>query len=85
MEAYIQYLQANNQPDTNLHNAFRELRSNTNAIKNSVYWLEKYINKKPQDKRIQEIYYLLLDATKKVDEAFYKFDHLLENRENEKS
>lgn len=81
MDAYIQYLQANNPPDNNLRNAFKELISNTSAIRHSTYWLEKYLEKKPEDKRIQEIYYLLLDATKKINEAFYKFDHLLENRD----
>lgn len=81
MDAYLQYLEAHDPPDTNLKNAFRELTSNTNAIKQSIFWLEKYLNKNPEDKKIQHIYYLLLDANKKVNEAFDKFNHLLENRE----
>jgi len=68
--------------DTNLQNSFRELTStNTHGIKNAIYWLEMHFNGNTDNsnEKIKDIYNLLLDADKKINEAFYKFDNIFNN------
>lgn len=65
--------------DTNLQNSFRELTStNTHGIKSAIYWLEMHFNENTGNgnEKIKDIYNLLLDADKKLNEAFYKFDNI---------
>jgi len=68
--------------DINLNNSFRELGNvNSHEIKSSLYWLEYYLKEHSDNnsKKVKDIYNLLLDVDKKINEALNNFDCILSN------
>jgi hypothetical protein len=72
---------ANKQPlsqNENLQNAFRELCNNTNAIKNTIYWLDKYLETN-ESNQISKIKELLETANTNIELAFDELSDIVEN------
>jgi hypothetical protein len=67
----------------NLQTAFRELCNNTNAIKNTIYWLDKYLETNENDKntilKICKLKVLLEVANRNVDYVFDELNMIMEN------
>jgi hypothetical protein len=71
----------NKQPlsqNENLQTAFRELCNNTNAIKNTIYWLDKYLETN-ESNQISKIKELLETANTNIELAFDELSDIVEN------
>jgi len=67
----------------NIQNAFSELYNNTNAIKNAIYWLNKYLETNENDKNtilhLCKLKVLLEIANKNIDFVFDELNIIMEN------
>lgn len=62
--------------NVNIQNAFTELTNNNHSVKNSLYWINKYI-KDCKDEKIIKIKQLLEISQTNINEAFIMLDNIV--------